>query len=397
MAGVWCGWAAVSAGASRLGLVGEEAGQCPAAGVWGTIPIPVRVAKCAKGVGAPEAPPERFALVVASRGEAYEVMAGLSRETKVKYASLRGYAFLDYTGADEAFPQEDAESFDRSWHARAGARVRALRDALDRGHEWAIWTDADVLVTNPEVRLEDLVKMFGAYDEEDDEDALDEGYAWEGREEDPESMKDDEDDDDADDVNYTEEDEDEDNDDDDEQGIDMWESPSVFMSRDWGETQINTGVVFVRNTIEGRYFLDHWAAEMRENPDDQLCLRDGLLKRDTPARRRASRSLRFVPQRSINAYASLALEHGEVFTQRTVEHDPSHALHRDGDFMVHIVNCIRQTPHLLDAACCDGVAASYHAKFHEALRRILLAEETPRLPPVRSPPGAWKLAYPHLV
>jgi len=270
--------------------------------------------EAAGAVGSPQ-----IAIVTAYEGTRYDVMGLLSSQTKAKYAAFRNYAYhldQDLVTSSMTFQQKSASRiaiFKRHWHQ----------------YEWLLWTDADVLVTNPEIRLEDVIAK----------------HAPDGS------------------------------------------GKHVIVSKDWGGRQVNPGVTFLRTSTEGRQFLEAWEEEiaLNEHHDDLLAVRDGIEKKHRPE----LEYVQFVSQEELNSYPHLTLKH-EGYNSTTVEHHESHHLWKDGDLFVHVVNCLRQYT-LLDAPCCNGIAAFYWAEFMRKLNA--LHEERYSQPAAVDGPETWKLGF----
>eukprot|EP00232_Nephroselmis_pyriformis_P028477 CAMPEP_0182867822 /NCGR_PEP_ID=MMETSP0034_2-20130328/8941_1 /TAXON_ID=156128 /ORGANISM="Nephroselmis pyriformis, Strain CCMP717" /LENGTH=349 /DNA_ID=CAMNT_0025000203 /DNA_START=165 /DNA_END=1210 /DNA_ORIENTATION=- len=89
--------------------------------------------------------------VVTGRGEAlglgYRELARLSEDTKRQYAELHGYGAHIWKKLTTEYVE---------WVRDGSVRLHAIKVALGQ-HEWVWWSDADVLVQNPAVRLETYV------------------------------------------------------------------------------------------------------------------------------------------------------------------------------------------------------------------------------------------------
>eukprot|EP00188_Purpureofilum_apyrenoidigerum_P001365 Plantae.Rhodophyta-Purpureofilum_apyrenoidigerum.ctg17429.p1 GENE.Plantae.Rhodophyta-Purpureofilum_apyrenoidigerum.ctg17429~~Plantae.Rhodophyta-Purpureofilum_apyrenoidigerum.ctg17429.p1 ORF type:complete len:386 (+),score=54.05 Plantae.Rhodophyta-Purpureofilum_apyrenoidigerum.ctg17429:203-1360(+) len=247
---------------------------------------------------------KKFAICTAYLGDKYDIMGTLSSDTKAKYAAYHNYAY---------FLDNDLLNDKMSFQQRSGSRIQAFRRHWNE-YEWLVWTDADVLITNPELSLSSIV----------DE------YAPEGS------------------------------------------GKHVIMSRDWGGRQVNPGVTMLRTSPEGKAFLDRWEAEiaLANYHDDLLAIKHGM-QRDRPAEE--MKYLQFVSQHVLNSYPKDELKF-EPFNKDTVEHHSSHEFWEPGHLFVHVVNCLRQSPHKLDASCCDGIAARYWYEFISRLEALLLAD-----------------------
>mmetsp|Transcript_4360 Transcript_4360/g.13188 ORF Transcript_4360/g.13188 Transcript_4360/m.13188 type:complete len:388 (+) Transcript_4360:310-1473(+) len=247
---------------------------------------------------------DTFALCTAYIGDKYDIMGALSSDTKAKYAAYHKYAY---------FLDNELLNNKMSFQQRSGSRIQSFRRHWN-DYDWLVWTDADVLITNPEISFADIVKQ----------------YAPEGS------------------------------------------GKHVIMSRDWGGRQVNPGVTFLRTSPEGKAFLDRWEKEiaLAQHNDDLLAIKHGM-QRDRPAEE--LKYLQFVPQHVLNSYPKDELKF-ENFNQKTVEHHSSHEFWEPGHLFVHVVNCLRQSPYKLDAACCDGIAARYWFEFMKRLKDLLLSD-----------------------
>ncbi|KAJ8902249.1 hypothetical protein NDN08_006656 [Rhodosorus marinus] len=243
---------------------------------------------------------QKIAITTAYDGDKYNVMGMLASDTKAKYAAFHNYAhFLD----------NDLLEDNMSFQQKSGSRIAVFRRHWN-DYDWLLWTDADVLLTNPEIRLEDIV----------------EEHAPEGS------------------------------------GI------HALMSKDWGGRQVNPGVSLIRTSPEGKQFLDRWEAEIQtaRHNDDLLAIKEGMERNKDPE----LKYLKFVPQHVLNSYPADGLKY-EAYNSTTVEHNQSHEFWEPGHLFVHVVNCLRQSPHLLDSQCCDGIAARYWYEFNSRLQKML--------------------------
>lgn len=111
------------------------------------------------GDGDARAPPEvlvrgrdqRSLALVTAHDAAFEDFAAISLPTKRAYARRHGLWLyvLDSRSVDCARPA--------SW-----TKVLAAREVLRRGHEWVMWTDADVVITNLRATLTDAAHAHTA-------------------------------------------------------------------------------------------------------------------------------------------------------------------------------------------------------------------------------------------
>eukprot|EP00180_Rhodochaete_pulchella_P002580 Plantae.Rhodophyta-Rhodochaete_pulchella.ctg39631.p2 GENE.Plantae.Rhodophyta-Rhodochaete_pulchella.ctg39631~~Plantae.Rhodophyta-Rhodochaete_pulchella.ctg39631.p2 ORF type:complete len:377 (+),score=97.02 Plantae.Rhodophyta-Rhodochaete_pulchella.ctg39631:25-1131(+) len=245
----------------------------------------------------------KYAILTAYEGDKYKVMARLSSQTKAKYAARQDYAF--FIGNDLLRPG-------MSFSQKSAVRIELFRRHWDE-FDWLMWTDADVLFTNPDISLYQVISKAIP----------------------PELVND----------------------------------KHVIMSKDWGGRQVNPGVSLIRTTPQGKEFLDRWEAEIREanSHDDLLAIRDGMEKKKAPE----LKYVVFVEQHVLNSYPHLTLKH-EPYNESTAEHHKSHQLWQPGHLMVHVVNCLRQW-HKIDEHACNGVAAYYWTEF---MTRLENAQQT---------------------
>jgi len=87
----------------------------------------------------------RFAIISGYDESKYDVMEGLSSDTKAKYAAWHGYSYFMHA----VRPAEISS---------AGLVVDSLYAHWD-AFEWVMWTDVDALITNVEIQLESIVSM----------------------------------------------------------------------------------------------------------------------------------------------------------------------------------------------------------------------------------------------
>mmetsp|Transcript_2073 Transcript_2073/g.3663 ORF Transcript_2073/g.3663 Transcript_2073/m.3663 type:complete len:375 (-) Transcript_2073:378-1502(-) len=209
------------------------------------------------------------------------------------------------------FSDSDMLTDKMSFNQKSASRIQAFRRHWEY-FDWLIWLDSDILITNANISLNSIILRHAP----------------------PGS------------------------------GV------HVILSKDWNGRQVNPAVTFVRTSAEGLAFVERWDKEILEarNHDDLLAIRDGMERKRVPE----LKYVKWVPQREINPYAHLTLTH-PPFDKSGPEHNKQHALWQEGDFLVHIVNCLRQW-HLIDAPCCNGIAAWYYSHFMNTLRDVQLEQ-----------------------
>lgn len=90
--------------------------------------------------------------IVSSGPPEWHELLKITNETKARYARHHGYHF--YADRSSLFdretnlPLKGFVKFDLLLHALVNAK---------ESYEWAVWVDGDALITNPEVRLEDIL------------------------------------------------------------------------------------------------------------------------------------------------------------------------------------------------------------------------------------------------
>lgn len=80
--------------------------------------------------------------------EKYSAIAGISNPNKERYAARHGYHF--YCARKLLDPSRSA-----SWN-----KIDFLRHYLP-DYDWVFWTDADSLIMNPAIKLEELIALAG--------------------------------------------------------------------------------------------------------------------------------------------------------------------------------------------------------------------------------------------
>jgi hypothetical protein len=230
-------------------------------------------------------------------------MGRLGSDTKAKYCALWGYAY---------FADNDIVRDQRTWNDKAGARTAIFHRHWKAGYEWIIWSDSDVILTNPALRLEDLVER----------------HAPEGSDK------------------------------------------HVIVARDWGGRQINTGVMWIKTSPEGLAFLQRWELEIEKHSfhDDQLAITELMVEKAAPELGYVA----YAQQWEMNSYPHHTLEF-EPYNADSIEHHPSHQQWEPGHFLVHVVNCLRRY-HEVDTHCCNGIAAAYWREFQTNLDSLLVPQ-----------------------
>eukprot|EP01090_Pellita_catalonica_P017824 TRINITY_DN5500_c0_g1_i2.p1 TRINITY_DN5500_c0_g1~~TRINITY_DN5500_c0_g1_i2.p1 ORF type:complete len:288 (-),score=35.85 TRINITY_DN5500_c0_g1_i2:610-1473(-) len=127
---------------------------------------------------------------------------------------------------------------------------------------------------------------------------------------------------------------------------------AMVMTKDWGGRQINDGAVFLRNCTEGFKILDMWDKYLRmDNPktahDDQMSLQYMLQQE-----KELGRKVLYKPQRTFNSYPSIGMKDGSY--QDILKPGTGHHLYKEGDFAVHVINCLRDYI-VKDIICCNGL------------------------------------------
>lgn len=94
---------------------------------------------------APAIPPPSQILILTASTPGIREYAALAAQNKSRYAREHGYAFLERT---EGF----AASRPPAW-----SKILFIRQAL-REYPWVFWSDADALIMNPRIRLEEFMR-----------------------------------------------------------------------------------------------------------------------------------------------------------------------------------------------------------------------------------------------
>eukprot|EP00457_Paulinella_chromatophora_P007520 gb/GEZN01007543.1/.p1 GENE.gb/GEZN01007543.1/~~gb/GEZN01007543.1/.p1 ORF type:complete len:431 (-),score=54.30 gb/GEZN01007543.1/:86-1378(-) len=251
-------------------------------------------------------PNSNILIVSAYDGEKYITMGNLASDTKAMYSQLRGYHY----SIDNDILQRKANNF----NAKSAGRIDVYRKHWNKGYKWIVWTDGDVLITNPRFKLEDLIER----------------YAPDGS------------------------------------------GKHVIMARDWGGGQPQTGVMFLKCSAEGNDLLDEWEHQIHLDKihDDLNAI---LAMENQQIEPYYSWMAWTIDMWELQSYPHLELK--EHYNAKAgLEHSPRHALWESNDFMVHVVNCLRQSS-VIDVASCDGIAAWYWNHFLEEVRAIESGDE----------------------
>lgn len=83
-----------------------------------------------------------------------------------RYANKFGY---DYIFRNNLLTERFFDKGSRSYLFQLGLywqKIQAAKDALDEGYEWVLWVDPDILFTNFETRIEDLIAKHRLKNEE---------------------------------------------------------------------------------------------------------------------------------------------------------------------------------------------------------------------------------------
>ncbi|KAJ8600220.1 hypothetical protein CTAYLR_001939 [Chrysophaeum taylorii] len=111
-----------------------------------------------------EARRSRFCVAHAAYGSEYSSMAKISAVTKRRYAQLHGYRFLEFVApslddfVDAYCPElkgQIALAYSKTTPVKSCGIWAALRDSCD----YVLWTDADAVVVDSSIRLEELMYL----------------------------------------------------------------------------------------------------------------------------------------------------------------------------------------------------------------------------------------------
>jgi len=86
----------------------------------------------------------------------------LAKPNHLDYALSHGYRYIPHTGLPAGRMFEDPGAKKPVW--RLGLywqKIEVVRQALQAGHPWVLWVDADVLFTNKHISLEQLIERHG--------------------------------------------------------------------------------------------------------------------------------------------------------------------------------------------------------------------------------------------
>eukprot|EP01089_Gocevia_fonbrunei_P022412 TRINITY_DN905_c0_g6_i1.p1 TRINITY_DN905_c0_g6~~TRINITY_DN905_c0_g6_i1.p1 ORF type:complete len:439 (+),score=105.36 TRINITY_DN905_c0_g6_i1:132-1448(+) len=161
----------------------------------------------------------------------------------------------------------------------------------------------------------------------------------------------------------------------------------AVMSKDWGGRQVNPGSMLLRNSEGGWALLDAWQEFLADDESGHDDLRAfSLLCEKRPE---LEQRVKWVPQRTINAYPHMGMR--DKSYDFILNPDHGHDLWSPGDFVVHIVDCLRDYG-TKDPMCCSGLAAWYYKEFEYAWRKASghLLYASPENGDVMIPPGGRK-------
>ncbi len=172
----------------------------------------------------------------------------LTKPNHADYAARHGYTYWPRTGRISGTQFFDPNAKKRVW--RLGLywqKIAAMEQALEREYDWVMWVDADVVFTNPNVKIESIIERYG-----NDKDLIVATDLWLGR-----------------------------------------------------HDQINSGVFLVRNSPGGRKLIADIASlytkyKNRRTPEQQA-LQDTILNENGLVENAV-----IVPQRAINAFYDVA-------------------------------------------------------------------------------------------
>ena len=141
--------------------------------------------------------------------------------------------------------------------------------------------------------------------------------------------------------------------------------PDVVMSKDWGGRQVNPGTFIIKNSPNGKRFLEQWEEYMKKagSLNDELRAVQTLIdekKADVEL------NIKWVSQSSIGSYPHFGPRDGQYAF--ILKQENGHELYHTGDFAVHVVDCVRDAAHK-DPICCSGIAAQYMLEFEKNYRK----------------------------
>lgn len=155
-----------SRGWTRIGLV-----MAAALGIAGTlcvVPFAARAAFRRHETSAVEKTNRsRFCIAQAAYGDEYVSMAAVTSVSKQRYAALHGYRYLEYAASslddfvDKYCPElagQIALAYSKTTPVKSCGIWAALRDSCD----YVLWTDADAVLVDSSIRLEDLMYLDDA-------------------------------------------------------------------------------------------------------------------------------------------------------------------------------------------------------------------------------------------
>jgi len=138
----------------------------------------------------------------------------------------------------------------------------------------------------------------------------------------------------------------------------------AVISKDWGGAQTNPGSMLLRNSPGGWELLKTWEefiAKPETYHDDLIAFEKMIHERED-----MNKKVKWVRQKEINAYPGMGPR--DKTYDDLLKPENRHDLHQPGDFVVHVVNCLRDGG-TKDPICCAGLAAQYFRDFELAWRK----------------------------
>jgi len=244
--------------------------------------------------------PRTFALFSAYTGDSYEVFGSISSQSKKEYAQFHGY---DFYVDNDLFSLHSASL--HSWQDKAAIRTKGFKRHL-ADHQWAWWTDVDIVITNATIRLEDVV----ALPDVDGKTPPDEEF-------------------------------------------------DMVVSKDWGGRQVQTGSVLIRGSSMGRQLVEWWEEGIIKHEEhDDLRGFEKMLQLHPEAEKR----IKWVPQKVLNSYPHIVTD-----SYNLMKDNGGHDIWKEGDFVVHIVNCLRTRK----TYECYGIASEYLYRFRQSAEKLI--------------------------
>eukprot|EP01088_Endostelium_zonatum_P019546 TRINITY_DN679_c0_g1_i1.p1 TRINITY_DN679_c0_g1~~TRINITY_DN679_c0_g1_i1.p1 ORF type:complete len:400 (+),score=91.14 TRINITY_DN679_c0_g1_i1:72-1271(+) len=139
-----------------------------------------------------------------------------------------------------------------------------------------------------------------------------------------------------------------------------------IVSRDWGDRQVNPGSMILRNSPGGWKLLDLWVEYIAKPETYHDDLRAFQLM--TEQRKDIEERVKYIPQHNINAYPHFGMR--DKSYDQLLKPENGHDLWKKGDFVVHVVDCIRDGGKK-DPVCCAGLAAWYMKEFEFSYRSLI--------------------------